>query len=54
MVHPGEAQGHTISGVLVEEKIRLLHQQLYPGESEDDFRISTGWLHRFRTRHGVR
>ena len=36
------------------EKARLLYQQLYPGRSDDDFKASSGWLHRFKKRHGIR
>ena len=45
-------KGMPISGALVMEKARLLHQQLQPGKSDDDFKASSGWLHRFKTRHG--
>ena len=41
-------KGTPISGVLVMEKARLLYQQLYPGKSDDDFKASSGWLHRFK------
>ena len=41
-------KGMPISGVLVMEKARLLYQQLYPGKSDDDFKASSGWLHRFK------
>ena len=47
-------EGTPISGVLVMEKERLLYQQLYPGKSDDDFKASSGWLHRFKKRHGIR
>ena len=42
------------SGVLVMEKAGLLYQQLYPGKSDDDFKASSGWLHRFKKRHSIR
>ena len=43
-----------ISGVLVMEKARLLYHELHPDKSEDDFKASSGWLHRFKKRHGIR
>ena len=36
------------------EKARLLYAQLYPDKSEEDFKVSTGWLQRFKERHGIR
>ena len=47
-------KGTPISGVLVMGKARLLYQQPYPGKSDDDFKASSGWLHRFKKRHGIR
>ena len=47
-------KGTPISGVLVMEKARLLYAQLYPDKNEDDFKASTGWLQRFKQRHGIR
>ena len=43
-----------ISGPLVMQKARMLHNALYPVSSEDDFKASHGWLHRFKERHGIR
>ncbi|XP_062499058.1 jerky protein homolog-like [Corticium candelabrum] len=47
-------KGTPLSGVVVMEKARLMHQQMYPDRSPDDFKASTGWLHRFKQRHGIR
>ena len=47
-------KGTPISGVLVMEKARLLYHELHPDKSEDDFKASSGWLHRFKKRHGIR
>ena len=47
-------KGTPLSGTLVMEKARMLYSQLYPGKSEDDFKASTGWLQRFKQRHGIR
>ena len=47
-------KGMPISSVLVMEKARLLYQQLYPGKSDDDFKASSEWLHRFKKKAGYR
>ena len=47
-------KGTPLSGTLVMEKARMLYSQLYPGKSEDDFKANTGWLQRFKQRHGIR
>ena len=36
------------------EKARLFYHELHPDKSEDDFKASSGWLHRFKKRHGIR
>lgn len=43
-----------LSGPLVMEKAKLLYAQLYPDKSEDELKASTGWLQRFKQRHGIR
>ena len=35
------------------EKAILLFKEMYPN-SNDDFKASKGWLHRFKNRHGIR
>ncbi len=47
-------KGTPLSGPLVMEKAKILYTQLYPGKTEDDFKASTGWLQRFKQRHGIR
>ena len=44
---------HPVSGVILQEKARVLFEQLYP-ESEKTFTASTGFLWRFCRRHGLR
>lgn len=47
-------KGTPISGPLIMQKARMIHSALYPDSSEDDFKASHGWLHRFKERHGIR
>ena len=46
--------GTPISGTVHMEKARLLYKQMYPSKTDDDFKASGGWLHRFKNRHGIR
>ena len=36
------------------EKAKMLYHELIPDASEEDFKASTGWLHHFKGRHGIR
>ena len=47
-------KGTPISGVLVMETATLLYHDLHPDNSEDVFKASSGWLYRFKKRHGIR
>lgn len=40
-------------GPLIMEKARMLHKVIYQDVPEDTFKASTGWLHRFKQRHGT-
>ena len=44
------AKGCPISGPLIMEKARMLHAIMYPDDHEDSFKVSHGWLHRYRIR----
>lgn len=46
-------KGTTISGPLLKEKAMAFHRQLH-GDTDDSFKASTGWLHRFKVRNGIR
>lgn len=46
-------KGNQVSGPLLMEKAKAFHKQLY-GEDNDKFKASTGWLHRFKLRNGIR
>lgn len=46
-------KGTQISGPLLMEKAKAFHKQLY-GDDNDKFKASTGWLHRFKLRNGIR
>ncbi|XP_067387794.1 jerky protein homolog-like [Emydura macquarii macquarii] len=48
------SKGTPISGVMVTEKAKLLYREMYPDEGDDHFKASTGWLCRFKNRHGIR
>ena len=45
-------KGNPLSGVIVMEKARLMHQQMYT-DCSNSFKASSGWLHRFKQRHGI-
>ena len=45
-------KGTPISGPLIMQKARMLHNALYPDSSEH-FKASHGWLYRFKERHGI-
>ena len=47
-------KGTPISGVVLMEKAKLLYQQMYPDKTDEEFKASKGWLHRFKNRHGIR
>ena len=48
------AKGAPVSGPLLQEKALQLFPSLYPDEDESAFKASSGWLHKFCRRHGVR
>ena len=48
------SKGTPISGPLIMEKARMLHRAMYPDATEEAFKASQGWLHRFKQRHGIR
>ena len=45
--------GTPISGTVLMEKARLVYKQMYLSKTDDDFKASGGWLHRFKNRHGI-
>ncbi len=47
-------KGTPVSGVLLMEKAKILYHELNPEASDEDFKASSGWLHRFKGRHGIR
>ncbi|GBN83205.1 Jerky -like [Araneus ventricosus] len=47
----GGAEGIPISGAICSEKARIFHEAL---GLEGDFNASSGWLIRFKQRHGIR
>ena len=48
------AKGTPLSGPLVMEKARLMYEEMYPDRPEGHFKASSGWLQRFKSRHGIR
>lgn len=48
------SKGTPISGVMVTEKAKILYREMYPDKGENHFKASTGWLCRFKNRHGIR
>ena len=48
------AKGAPVSGPLLQEKALQLFPSFYPDEDESAFKASSGWLHKFCRRHGVR
>jgi len=43
-----------ISGPLLEEKAKHFSMQLNTEVGDREFKPSTGWLEKFKTRHGIR
>ena len=43
-----------VSGPLLQEKALQMFRILYPDKDADSFKGSSGWLHKFSCRHGVR
>ena len=43
-----------LSGPLLQEKALQMFKILYPDKDADSFKGSSGWLHKFSCRHGVR
>ena len=48
------AKGTPITGVIVQEKAKMMYKAMYPEKDESHFKASEGWLHRFKQRHGIR
>ena len=46
--------GHSISGPLLQEKAKHFSTQLNTETADREFKASTGWLEKFKTRHGIR
>ena len=46
--------GTPISGPLLQEKAKHFSTQLNTGTADREFKASTGWLEKFKTRHGIR
>ena len=46
--------GTPISGPLLQEKAKRFYSQLHTYPADGDFKASTGWLEKFKTRHGIR
>ena len=43
-----------MSGPVLQEKALQLFSSLYPDKDDGSFKASSGWLHKFCKRHGVR
>ena len=39
--------GSPVSGLLIQEKVKMLYQQLYPDADKDCFKATHGWLKTF-------
>ena len=48
------SKGAPVSGPLLQEKALQMFKILYPDKDADSFKGSSGWLHKFSCRHGVR
>ena len=48
------SKGAPVSGPLIQEKSLQLFPSLYPDKAEGSFKASSGWLHKFCVRHGIR
>ena len=48
------SSGAPVTGVLLQEKARLLFPQLYPDADPNAFKASSGWLQKFNKRHGIK
>ena len=48
------SKGAPVSGPLLQEKASQLFSDLYPDLDADSFKASSGWLHKFSCRHGMR
>ena len=46
--------GTPISGPLLQEKAKHFSTQLNTETADHKFKASTGWLEKFKTRHGIR
>ena len=46
--------GTPISGPLLQEKAKHFYNQLHTDPADGDFKAWTGWLEKFKTRHGIR
>ena len=46
--------GTPISGPPLQEKAKHFYSQLHTDPTDGDFKASTGWLEKFKTRHGIR
>ena len=47
-------KGAPVSGPLIQEKAIQLFAKIYPDKDASAFKASSGWLHRFCARHGMR
>ncbi len=48
------SKGAPISGSVLKEKALQLFAMLYPDLNVDSFKASSGWLHKFSLRHGIK
>ncbi|KAJ8383582.1 hypothetical protein AAFF_G00219620 [Aldrovandia affinis] len=48
------ASGSAISGAMITKKAKAMYVEMHPERSYDHFKASSGWLHRFKARHGIR
>ena len=48
------SKGAPVSGPLLQEKALQMFKIPYPDKGADSFKTSSGWLHKFSCRHGVR
>ena len=46
--------GTPISGPLLQEKAKHFYSHLHTDPADGDFKASTGWLEKFKNRHGIR
>ena len=54
LVYSATGKSAPVSGPLLQEKALQMFKILYPDKDADLFKGSSGWLHKFPCRHGVR